>query len=176
MGRSSGVAQSVTIRQYNIALTFTSLGANFDRSLLDGSGPYVLKLYGELYHNHGALIPNENRDTSYAQLYIYDSQMALNQRMNRNQSLDRDTMSHLQDMLLEHNPFVPLYKQAAERLREQGATLDVQVRLTYYPHSDPRRYNVPAGNEIVVILPGKNITEDNRDVVIQLRGGSFQRV
>ena len=47
------------IQQYNLALTSTSLGANFDRSLLDESGPYVLKLYGELYHNHGVLIPNE---------------------------------------------------------------------------------------------------------------------
>ena len=120
----------------HLALTFTSLGVNFDRSLLDGSGPNVLKLFRELYHNHGVLIPNENRDVSYAQLYIYDSQMALNQRMNRN-SRDGDTMSHLQDMLLEHNPFVPLYKQAAERLREQGATLDVQVRLTYLPYSNP---------------------------------------
>ena len=78
-----------------MALTFTSLGTNFDWPLLNSSGPYVLKLYGELYHNYGALIPNENRDASYVQLYIYDSQMALNQRMNRNQSLDRDTMSHL---------------------------------------------------------------------------------
>ena len=122
---SEAVSFRNNIRQYNMALTFTSLGANFDWSLLDGSGPYVLKLYGELYHNHGTLIPNENRDAFYAQLYIYDSQMVLNQRMNRNQSLDRDTMSHLQNMLLEHNPFVPLYKQAAERLREQGAILDV---------------------------------------------------
>ena len=53
------------ICQYNTALTFTSLSANFDRSLLDGSGPYVLKLYGELYHNHDVLIPNENSDASY---------------------------------------------------------------------------------------------------------------
>ena len=85
-------------------------------------------------------------------------------------------MLHFQDMLLEHNPFVPLYRQAAERLREQGTTLDVQVRLTYHPHSDPRRYNVPTGNEIMVILPGENITEDDWDIVVQLRGGSFQRV
>ena len=152
------------------------MGANFDQSLLNGSGPYVLKLYGELYHNHGALILNEDRDASYAQLYIYDSQMALNQRMNRNQSLDRDTMSQLQDMLLKHNPFVSLYRQAAEKLREQGATLDVQVRLTYRPHSTLRRYNVPTGNEIAVILPWENITEDDRDIVVQPRGGSFQRV
>ena len=112
----------------------------------------------------------------YNKLYIYDSQMALNQGMNRNQSLDRDTMSHLQDMLLEHNLFVPLYRQAAERLREQGVSLDVQVRLTYRPHSDPMRYNVLIGDEIAVILPRENITEDDPDIVVQLRGGSFQRV
>ena len=52
----------------------------------------------------------------------------------------------------------------------------MQVRLTYRPHSDSRRYNVPTGNEIAVILPGENITEDNRDIIVQLRGGSFQRV
>ena len=70
-------------------------------------------------------------------------------------------MSHLQDMLLEHKSFVPLYRQAAERLRDQGVSLNVQVRLTYCPHFDPRRYNVPTGNEIAVILPGENITEDD---------------
>ena len=63
---SEAVSFQNNIRQYNMALTFTSLGANFDQSLLDGSGPYVLKLYGELYHNHGALILNENRNASYA--------------------------------------------------------------------------------------------------------------
>ena len=75
-------------------------------------------------------------------------------------------MSHLHIILLEHNPFVPLYKQAAERLRDQGVTLDVQVRLTYCPHSTPRRYNVPTGNEIAVILPGESITEDNQDIIV----------
>ena len=102
--------------------------------------------------------------------------MALNQRMNRNQSLDRDTISHLQNMLLEQNPFVSLYRQAVERLKEQGVSLDVQVRLTYCPQADSRRYNVLTGNEIAIILPGENITEDDRDIVVQLRGGSFQRV
>ena len=41
------------IRQYNSAFTFTSLGATFDQILLQGNGPYVLRLHGELYHNHG---------------------------------------------------------------------------------------------------------------------------
>ena len=52
----------------------------------------------------------------------------------------------------------------------------VLLPTVYHPHSDPRRYNVPTGNEIAVILPGDNITEDDQNIVVQLRGGSFQRV
>ena len=58
------------LHQYNAALVFTSLGAKFDHSLLDGNGPYVFKLHGGLYHNHGVLIPNDGAHASYAQLYV----------------------------------------------------------------------------------------------------------
>jgi hypothetical protein len=70
-------------RQYNSALAFTSLSAKFYMSLLQGNGPYVLKLHGELYHNLGALIPGEDREASYAQLYIYDSIILLLVSTNR---------------------------------------------------------------------------------------------
>ena len=150
------------IQQYNSALAFTSLGANFDQSLLQGGGPYVLRLYGELYHNHSSLIPAAGA-ASYAQLYIYDPRAALQQRMERNRLLSSNIMSDLQEMLLQHNPFIPIYKQAAERLREQARahgssfqTMDIQARITYLPHMDPRRYNIPpTANEIVIILPGE---------------------
>jgi hypothetical protein len=55
-----------------------------------------------------------DRDASYAQLYIYDPEMALQQRMSRNNTLSPTIMSDLQEMLLEHNPFVRIYQQAAE--------------------------------------------------------------
>jgi hypothetical protein len=41
------------IRQYNFALSFTSLGVKLDRTVLDGHGPYVLHIQGELYHQTG---------------------------------------------------------------------------------------------------------------------------
>src|SRR5882724_2664761 len=60
------------IRQYNAALAFTSLGAKFNQPLLQGGGPYALCLMEELHHRLGALLPNDNRPPSYAQLYLYD--------------------------------------------------------------------------------------------------------
>ena len=156
------------IRQYNAALAFTSLGAKFDHSLLDGNGPYVFKLHGGLYHNHGALIPNDGTHASYAQLYIYDPDMALQQRMNRNSNISGPTMSDLQEMLLQHNPFVPVYRPAAEQLRLQGQAQDIQARLTYKAHTDPRRYNIPTANEIAIVLPGDGVTPQPRDIILLL--------
>ena len=169
------------IRWYNSALAFTSLGANFDTSALQGGGPYVLKLHGELYHKHGALIPDEGSEGSYAQLYIYDAEDALDQRVSRNRSQSSNVMSDLQEMLLEHNPFVNIYRQAAERLREQSRslteTVDIQARLTYLPHTDPRRYKIPhVTNEIAIILPGNGTTINPCDIIVQLKGGPFRRV
>ena len=164
------------IRQYNSAFTFTSLGATFDQSLLQGNGPYVLRLHGELYHNHGALLPNDGAPPAYAQLYIYDPAMALQQRMQRNAELSPTVMSDLQEMLLECNPFVNLYRQAAQRLRDQGQNNNIQARLTYKSHTDPRRYNIPTADEIAVILPGDGMAYAPRDIVVQLRGGGFKKI
>jgi hypothetical protein len=48
-----------------------------------------------------------------------------------------------------------MYRQAAQRLREQGQN---RARLTYRDHNDPRRYNIPVADEIAVVLPGEGIT------------------
>ena len=144
--------------------------------MLQGNGPYVLKLHGELYHNHGALLPNEGAPHQYAQLYIYDSALALQQRVQRNVRLSPTIMSNLQDMLMECNPFVEIYKQAVQRLRDQGQNNNVHSRLTYMPYTDARRYNVPTADEIAVVLPGEGIASDPRDIVVQLQGGRFQRI
>jgi len=140
------------IRQYNAALAFTSLGAKFNQALFQGGGPYALCLIGELYHQLGALLPNENRSPSYAQLYLYDPAEARQFRLTRNNHLDANTMSDLQDMMLEHNPFVGIFRQAQEILREKSEDNHLHVRLTYKAHTDPRHYNLPTSDEIAVIL------------------------
>jgi hypothetical protein len=163
------------IRTYNSALAFTSLGAIMDRSLLDQErGPYVFKLHGELRHNHGSLIPNEGQTPSYAQLYFYEPDVAFQHRHERNKDrVNATTLSALQEIMLEFNPFVRIYKQAMTRLRDQPITPQLQVRLTYKAHTDPRRYNIPAGDDLAVILPGDGTSTDRRDIVLNYQGGGF---
>ena len=126
------------IRRFNMAFAFTSLGVKPDEALLQGGGgPYVFKIQGALYHQHGSLIPYSNTaKPSYAQLYIYDSTEALRQRSARNITLRSHILSELQEMMLICNPFVAVYCQAMEHLRSQPVIPDVRFRLTYKPHQD----------------------------------------
>ena len=45
------------IRQYNCLFTFTSMGANIDRSLNDGRGPSIYRISGQVHHRIGSLLP-----------------------------------------------------------------------------------------------------------------------
>src|SRR5882724_2144646 len=165
------------IPQYNAALAFTSLGAKFNQALFQGGGPYALCLIGELYHQLGALLPDENRSPSYAQLYLYDPAEASQFPLTRNNHLDANTISDLQDMMLEHNPFVGIFRQGQEILWEQSEDNHLHVRLTYKAHTDPHRYNLPTSDEIAVILPGDGTPEgDKCDIILCRKGGGLKRI
>ena len=64
-------------RVYNAANAFTSLGATLDPRVLSGRGPTSFTIHGELRHRTGSLQPQPGQDASYAQLYIYDPNLAL---------------------------------------------------------------------------------------------------
>ena len=64
------------IRQYNSALSFTSLGAWVDDSVNRGGGePPVFKIQGELHHRISSLLPPHGQPPVYAQLYILDPRL-----------------------------------------------------------------------------------------------------
>jgi hypothetical protein len=59
----------VNIRQYNMALAFTSLGVKDDK-LVNRRGGWVFRVQGELCHLIGSLLRSDGKPPSYAQLYI----------------------------------------------------------------------------------------------------------
>ena len=103
------------IRQYNMALAFTSLSVKEDASV-NRQGGWVFRVHGDLCHLIGSLCANEGKPPAYTQLYIYDSQLALAQRMKRNDNLSRNTMSALQAMLLDNHPYSMEFKHTFEVL------------------------------------------------------------
>ncbi|KAL6544921.1 hypothetical protein OROMI_023783 [Orobanche minor] len=69
------------IRMYNIMFSFTSMGGKIDRSLNDGRSAPIFRLNGENYHFMGSLLPIRSPNAMFAQLYIYDTQNEISNRM-----------------------------------------------------------------------------------------------
>ena len=143
------------IWKYNCALAFTLLGVNKDHSINHGCGQPVFQICGELCHRSGALVPSGDKPPQYAQLYVYEPRAALQSRMAQNQSLSEIIMHGLQDMLLQHHQYAPVFKHAHEILCEyDGLIEDAEVHLRVAPGLDKQQYNLPTADEVAVILPG----------------------
>ena len=61
--------------------------------------------------------------------------------MQQNQGLDRQVMRSLQDMLMAHHQYVPIYRHAYQILQNYDTDNDVDVQLCLSPGLDHRRYN-----------------------------------
>lgn len=166
------------VRQYNSALSFTSLGVKIHT--FAGGPPAAFRIHGALHHLMGSLVPPEGNSPSYAQLYIYDAQQATELRHQRNQNLRPDILRELHDILSRHHPYAATYKNAMQIVRELPPEQhrDMQIRLHLQPGTDARRYNLPTADEIAVVVPGdgsENV-QDSRDIVIQYQGGALRRI
>ena len=62
----------------------------------------------------GSLLPAEEQEPSYAQLYIYDPQEATDRCIRRNSELSGPILLDLHIMLRDTHPYAAVYKQAYE--------------------------------------------------------------
>ena len=164
------------IWKYNHALAFTSLGMNEDHSINHGCSQPVFRICRELCHRSGALVPSGDKPPQYAQLYIYKPQATLESCMAQNQSLSQNVMHGLQDMLLQHYQYAPVFKHAHEILCEyDGLIEDAEVCLWVTPGLDKWQYNLPTADEVTVILPGSQ-SKAPWDIVLQNWDGLLYQI
>ncbi|BAT18176.1 Os12g0625200, partial [Oryza sativa Japonica Group] len=69
------------IRRYNSMFAMTSMGVNIINSINDGHGPYIFKISGQLCHRIGSLIPKHGARPEYCQLYIFDTENEIRNRV-----------------------------------------------------------------------------------------------
>lgn len=70
------------IRAYNSMFSFTSMGGKIDKTINNGAGPYVYRMYGQNFHMIGSLLPMEGNTPKFSQLYIYDTSNEVSNRIN----------------------------------------------------------------------------------------------
>src|ERR1700712_1825787 len=61
------------IHSYNAAFSLASLGIKVDTEINNTPGPHIFKINGELHHQLGQLLPGDDRNIKYAQIYFYDT-------------------------------------------------------------------------------------------------------
>ena len=69
------------IRIYNSMFSFTSIGGKTDASKNNGSAPPQFILNGHNYHHIGSLLSEDGSKSKFAQLYIYDTENKINNKM-----------------------------------------------------------------------------------------------
>jgi hypothetical protein len=69
------------VRSYNNMFAFTSLGGKVEFGGTDGRGPPQFVISGQNYHRIGSLVPTDGSRPKFAQLYIYDTQNEISNRL-----------------------------------------------------------------------------------------------
>jgi hypothetical protein len=69
------------LRTYNMMFAFTSPGAKLDNRFNSGRGPPNIRIQGQTCHRMGSLLPKPGDPPKFAQLYIYDTENEIQNRL-----------------------------------------------------------------------------------------------
>lgn len=140
----------------------------------NGGGPPVFQLKGEVFHRIGSLVPPEGNRPRFAQLYVYDTEHEIDNRLqsfgNTNRGFtDRRIVTDLTSMLDQHNELVREFRRVRDVYREQPM-IPIRLRLLSSRSGDARRYNLPESREIAGLTIGLDEEESEfRDIVVYTR-------
>ncbi|KAL4566048.1 hypothetical protein LXL04_030158 [Taraxacum kok-saghyz] len=175
------------IRRYNSMFSFTSMGGRVDKEVNKSRGPYVYRISGENYHRLGSLLPPDESQPKFSQLYIYDTDNEISNRQHifsrpqdastsRSPSADLDVIKFLQEMLDANNELVKSYRMVRDSFHADPQ-INLKLRIVGTRTKDGRTYNLPTASEVAVLIVG-DIDEafDNRDIVVETKTGALKRI
>ncbi|KAL3640531.1 hypothetical protein CASFOL_015499 [Castilleja foliolosa] len=147
------------VRAYNNMFSMTSFGARIDEAVNDGRGPYVFKVSGQVSHWIGSICPPDNEHPRFLQMYIYDTENEVPNRLRFFQGSDHRNLS----------PAV-----SAKDLCDTSGNSHFSVRL--YNNLGDRRYEPPAVGTLGGIVYADDPNACNYDIVVHNKGGTPHRV
>ncbi|KAL3654636.1 hypothetical protein CASFOL_001621 [Castilleja foliolosa] len=166
------------VRAYNNMFSMTSFGARVDDAVNDGHGPYVFKVSGQVSHWIGSICPPDNEHPRFLQLYIYDTENEVTNRLrffegSDRRSLSPDVVKCLSDTLRSCNEYARMFATAKD-LCGRIEKSDFSVRL--YNNVGDRRYEPPASGTLGGIVYADDPNASSYDVVVHSKGGHPHRV
>ncbi|XP_057440948.1 uncharacterized protein LOC130732938 [Lotus japonicus] len=169
------------IRSYNSMFAFTSIGGKVVTNMNDGHGPPQFIISGQNYHCIGSLLPEEGHLPKFAQLYIYDTENELQNRLHHfsgigDSSIDPELVSDLIKMVDEFNRLAKVFRRVCDYV-EEGNTENIALRLFRNVSVDPNTYNLPSVDEVAALIVGDFDSFDcGRDIILRTKNGRMQRI
>ncbi|KAK7300142.1 hypothetical protein RJT34_10977 [Clitoria ternatea] len=170
------------IRSFNAMFAFTSMSGKINYGINDGSAPPIFVLGGQNFHSVGSLLPADYERAKFTQLYIYDTDNEVNNRINAFRvitnflNIDVQIVTSLKDMLNNHNVLAKSFRHVRDRFKE-GNFNDVKLKLIRKRNTDGRTYNLPTVSEVAALIVGdidESIVE--RDIILETKSRDLQRV
>ncbi|XP_024039627.1 uncharacterized protein LOC18040843 [Citrus clementina] len=158
------------------------MGGRVDASINRSKGPYVFRMSGQNYHHIGSLLLEVGKKPQFAQLYIYDTENEIDNRINTllkhgmKTEIDHEILHELSKMLDQHNNLVKSFRMTRDRYKTQPESTFC-LRLLNSRTRDGRRYNIPTVSEVAGLIVG-DFSEANfqRDVIIEHRTKGLRRI
>ncbi|KAG7994346.1 hypothetical protein I3843_01G054000 [Carya illinoinensis] len=146
------------VRTYNNKFAFTSFGVKFDKDLCRRNrGVYTFRTQGQIYHYIDDLIPLNGRP-SYFQLYFYDTEHELENRISDSDRMNPSIIAELIDILR-----INLYSVFFRSLDDLSNLENQVIHIRSDVGLDQRVFNAPTSSQVAAIL----VENEDAD---QLRG------
>lgn len=168
------------IRVYNSMFAMCSSGGQVDHKINSGGAPYCFKIRGTNMHFVGSLLPPDGEHPKFSQLYIYDTDNEIANRLgvvgSSRDQVRIDIVQKLTRMLDQHNKLVRYFRSARERFKNRE--LDEFKLILISSYAQNGRLNVIGpSNEVAGLMVNPNAdTSAVRDVVVETRHRGLKRV
>uniref|UniRef100_A0A803N7J8 ATP-dependent DNA helicase n=1 Tax=Chenopodium quinoa TaxID=63459 RepID=A0A803N7J8_CHEQI len=163
------------IRKINHLFALTSMGVHLVESLANAQhGVYTFRAQGSIYHKKGGLLPSTSESQPrFLQLYIYDTEHEVENRLAENSTLRQDIVERVKAILDQCNPFVHNLRSLAQQENVQ----DCALRINEQP-SDRPQYCLPTASQVAaMIVGGEEVANLNpRDILVQSTSGQLMTV
>ncbi|XP_062106743.1 uncharacterized protein LOC133818070 [Humulus lupulus] len=158
------------------------MGGRVDTSINQSAGPYIFWMSGQNYHHIGSLLPEVGKKPQFAQLYIYDTENEIGNRMDtllrhgRKIEIKHEIFQELSQMLDQHNNLVKSFRMARDKFKAQPESM-FRLQLLSSRTTDGRQYNMPTSFEVAGLIVG-DFSEVNfeRDVIVEHQTKGIKRI
>ncbi|XP_074322869.1 uncharacterized protein LOC141659841 [Apium graveolens] len=151
------------IRVYNCIFCFTSAGGKIDNKI-----------------NRGSLVPVDGSSPKFCELYIYDTENEVENRLNAfgcaSDSVDPELVEELLAMLDKNNQLLKAFRMARDRF-ENNDLDEFKLVLISSKSSGGRPYSIGPSNEVVAFIVSDNTdTGGFRDTVVNSKQEGLKRI